>query len=159
MKRVGDGVCIEVDERGIIISVDACETPRVIEIGPEVCKTWWRDWVEGTASDTGFKKEALTAYAVAFTAFRTDTWGARELVERWKLLFARYASLSERYRQHVHAVRGLRKQPDEIMSGYEAIDRAFDELSPAINQLCEDLEKWANNQLRSQSDEAASKTK
>jgi hypothetical protein len=59
----------------------------------------------------------------------------------------------------VHAVRGLRKQPDEIMSGYEAIDRAFDELSPAINQLCEDLEKWANNQLRSQSDEAASKTK
>jgi hypothetical protein len=159
MKKIADGVYIETDETGIAISVDACETPRIIQIGPEACKTWWGEWVEYTAPDTGFKKEALTAYAVAFTAFRTETREARELVERWKLLFARYASQSERYRQHVHAVRGLRKQPDEIMSGYEAIDRAFDELSPAMRELCEDLEKWAQKQLRSQVDEAESETK
>ena len=159
MKRIADGVCIEMDETGIAISVDASESPRVIKIGPEACKTWWRDWVEWTAPDTGFKKEALTAHAVAFTAFRTDTWEARELADRWRLLFARYASLCERYRQHVHTLRGLRKQPDEMMSGYEAIDRAFDDLAPAIRELCDDLEKWAKEQLRSQADDTPSTTK
>jgi hypothetical protein len=159
MIKIGDGVCMEMDEAGIAISVDPCESPRVIQIGPEVCKTWWRDWVEYTAFDAGFKKEALTAHDIAFAAFRTDTCEARELAERWRLVFARYASLSERYRQHVHAMRGLRKHPDEIRSQYEAIDMAFDELSPAINQLCDDLEKWAQKQPRSQVDEAGSKTK
>jgi len=159
MKKLADGVYIDTDEAGISISVDACERPHIIRIGPQACKAWWREWVQGTAPDTGFKKEALTAYAVAFTAFRTDTLEARELVERWKLVFARYASLSERYRQFTHAVRGLRKRPDEIRSQHEAIDMAFDDLSPEIRELCEDLEKWANKQLRSQVDDAASAAK
>jgi hypothetical protein len=159
MKSIGNGVCIDMDETGIAISVDACETPRIIQIGPEACKTWWREWVEYIAPDTGFKKEGMTAYAAAFAPFRTETREARELVERWRLLFARNASLSERYRQWTHAMRGLRKQPDEIRAEYHAIDMAFDDLAPAIRELCDDLEKWAQKQLRSQDDEAASTTK
>ena len=97
------------------------------------------------SADNGIKALGLNAYTIAHVAFkwRHSSPQAAELAERWKLLWARYGSLSDRYRDWVHKARSLRLHPFELSRRYKEIDAGFDALTPAMETLNDDLEKWA----------------
>lgn len=96
--------------------------------------------------DFAIKASGLAPYMIAFAAFKWQGHSpeARELAKRWKLLYARYASLSERYRQNVHAMRALSIAPHEMSERMRDVDAKFDVLSVDLNKLFEDLARWAD---------------
>lgn len=96
--KLDDGVYMQIDGRGIRVTLDASESERTISIGPDTIRAW-QEHNETQAPDDAYKKVATTCYAYAFqlAQLKPLRGEAADLVERWKLLYAKYASLSERY--------------------------------------------------------------
>jgi hypothetical protein len=107
--------------------------------------------------DNGVKQLGFNDYFIAHVAFKwqENSKDAPELVARWKLAWARYASLSERYRELIHKMRSLRLHPEEVSRLYKEIDAGFDALHPEIETLSKDLHAWSETWELVQDDEVA----
>jgi len=119
------------------------EIHRQIQDGAAVAA---RDRKDSECSDYKIKASGLAPYIIARAAFmwQKDSAEARELAKRWRVLFARYASLSERYRQNVHAMRSLHVEWNEISDRLKKVDAGFDALSVELNKLYAALAIWAD---------------
>jgi hypothetical protein len=90
-------------------------------------------------------KNMFRPHEFVWAASNSATPEARELITRWKTVFAKYANLSKRYWNIVKQFQALRLEPTKVEERYKALDREFDEVCREMDELYHDLAAWARS--------------